>query len=220
LLPKVCGLLSRCPKLSTIIYVDSQIPSNDNNNECDFPKNIKLLSISKLLSDGKQAPESLRGVPLDQEDIPVIGYTSGTTGPPKGVFATLVQAREAGLATFPVVEKFMKNAERHIYVAYLPQAHVLEASIEAIAFLGGCRIGFATPFTLNESAPGLADGEICDLKLLKPTIMTTVPLVLDRMRKEMYYKLANRTPVSTELFNYLIDYKIHWTQKGLNYSLH
>lgn len=108
----------------------------------------------------------------------------------------------------------MDHPERQIYVAYLPQAHVLEASIELIAFVGGARIGFATPFTLNESAPGLADGVKCDLKLLKPTIMTTVPLVLDRMRKEMYLKLSKRTPVSTDIFNYLIDYKIHWTQKG------
>jgi long-chain acyl-CoA synthetase len=217
LLPKVCNLLARCPKLSTIIYVDSQIQSkNNNNNALNFPKNVKLWSMSKLIADGMKAPEDLQGFPLNSEDIMIIGYTSGTTGLPKGVVATIKQVREAGIATLPVIEKFMKDPEKQVYVAYLPQAHILEASIELIAFLGGCRIGFATPFTLNESAPGLADKEICDLKLLKPTIMTTVPLVLDRMRKEMYFKLDNRTPISTHLFNYLIDYKIKWTQKGIN----
>jgi len=45
--------------------------------------------------------------------------------------------------------------------------------------------------------------------------MTTVPLVLDRIRKEMYIKLAARTPVSTDIFNYLIDYKSYWYQKGI-----
>lgn len=218
LLPKILGLLSRCPSVSTIIYVKSQLPSNDcNNNEdivLDFPKHINLWSISKLISDGKEAPKDLKGKPLDLEDVPIIGYTSGTTSSPKGVFGTISNAREAGIAMLPVLEKFMEEPEKHIYVAYLPQAHVLEASLELIALLGGCRLGFATPFTLYESAPGLAEGEICDLKLLKPTIMTTVPLVLDRMRKEMYNKLANRTPVSVGLFNYLMDYEIYWTQKG------
>ena len=133
---------------------------------------------------------------------------------PKGVYVTLAQVREAALALLPATEKFMAHPERHIYVAYLPQAHVLEASIELIAFVGGARLGFANPQTLNESAPGLADGVVCDLKLLKPTLMTCVPLVLDRMRKEMYLKLSKRTPVSTDIFNYLIDYKISWTEKG------
>jgi long-chain acyl-CoA synthetase len=114
------------------------------------------------------------------------------------------------------MEKFMDESERHIFVAYLPQSHVLEASIEMYAFLGGCRIGFATPFTLNESAPGLADGQICDIKLLKPTIMISVPLVLDRMRKEIYHKLNARTPVSADIFTFLTNYKTYWTQKGIS----
>lgn len=145
----------------------------------------------------------------------VIGYTSGTNGPPKGVTVTVAQVREAALALLPACEKFMAHPERTIYVAYLPQVHVLEATMELVTFLGGARIGFASPLTLNESAPGLASGVVCDLKLLKPTVMAAVPLVLDRMRKEMYLKLRKRTPFSTDLFNYLIKYKIDWTHKGI-----
>ena len=144
----------------------------------------------------------------------VIGYTSGTNGPPKGVSLTIAQIREAALTLLPACEKFMAHPERHTYIAYLPQVHVLEASMELVTFLGGARIGIGNPLTLNESAPGLADGVICDLKLLKPTVMAAVPLVLDRMRKEMYLKLRKRTPFSTDIFNYLIKYKIEWTQKG------
>lgn len=118
------------------------------------------------------------------------------------------------MAMGSVVRDVLMEGPRHTYIAYLPLAHILEATIELFLFLGGVKIGFATPFTLNESAPGLADGTVCDLKILRPTIMTTVPLVLDRIRKEMYEKLMVRTVVSTHLFNYLIDYKVKWIQHG------
>ena len=85
--------------------------------------------------------------------------------------------------------------------------------------LGGVKIGYASPFTLTDSAPGLAPGQKCDLKLLKPTVMTTVPLVLDRILKEVYDKLTARTPVSADFFTYIMGYKSYWTQKGYECNL-
>ena len=137
-------------------------------------------------------------------------YTSGTSGVPKGVIGTQRKLKKAAMAIGQV------DGPNHTYITYLPQAHILEATIELFLFLGGVKIGFSTPFTLNESALGQAEGTVCDLRLLKPTIMTTVPLVLDRIRKEMYAKLKAKTPVSTEIFNYLIDYKSNWIQKGIH----
>lgn len=49
-----------------------------------------------------------------------------------------------------------------------------------VFFAGGVKIGYASPFTLTDSAPGLVPGQKCDIKLLKPTVITAVPLVLDR----------------------------------------
>lgn len=143
-----------------------------------------------------------------------IVYTSGTTGRPKGVKVTSRQLREAALAIGQVVRTVITEGPQHIYIAYLPQAHVLELSIETFLFLGGVRIGFATPFTLNESAPGLVADCVCDLQLLRPTIMTAVPLVLDRMQKEIDIKLEARTPFSKDLFHNLIAYKRYWLAKG------
>lgn len=133
--------------------------------------------------------------------------------------ATGAQIKESAMACGQVVRDIIPEGPSHIYIAYLPQAHILELSIEMFLFIGGVKIGYASPFTLNESAPGLLPGQICDLQLLRPTVMTAVPLVLDRMQKEIYLKLSQRTPFSTDIFNYLIDYKSYWVQKGTNTSV-
>lgn len=99
-------------------------------------------------------------------------------------------------------------------MAYLPLAHILEFSLELFLFMGGVKIGYGTPFTLNDNAPGLADGQKCDIKLFQPTCMSSVPLVLDRIVKQIYETLKARTPVSTDIFNYLMAYKKYWTAKG------
>lgn len=152
---------------------------------------------------------------LEPDDLFGVMFTSGTTGIPKGVKITQRQMKEAAMTIGKVVRDVIMTGPSHTYIAYLPQAHVLEFSIELFLFLGGVKVGYATPFTLNESAPGLAKGQICDLQLLKPTVMISVPLVLDRMQKEIYNKLQKRTPFSKAIFDYLIDYKAHWISKGM-----
>lgn len=141
-------------------------------------------------------------------------YTSGTTGVPKGVQATSYQFIQLLHVILPVLAHIIGISDRHMYVAYLPQAHIFEATCEFLAVALGAPIGFAHPFTLTDSAPGLAPGQKSDLRLLQPTIMIAVPLVLERMRKEIYAKLEARSPISAPLFNYLMDYKIRWTAKG------
>jgi hypothetical protein len=60
--------------LTTIIYVEG--PSNSEPIP-EIPSSITLWTLNKLEEDGKQAPESLECKPLTQDDIPIIGYTSG-----------------------------------------------------------------------------------------------------------------------------------------------
>lgn len=69
----------------------------------------------------------------------------------KGVVATGAQIKESAMACGQVVRDIIPEGPNHIYIAYLPQAHILELSIEMFLFIGGVKIGYASPFTLNES---------------------------------------------------------------------
>lgn len=185
-----------------------------------FEPDIKVYTLTQVKEMGRSGPyKDFESDCLEPDDLFGIMYTSGTTGIPKGVRVTQSQMKEAAMAIGTVVRDVILTGPSHTYIAYLPQAHVLEFSLELFLFLGGVKIGYSSPFTLNESAPGLAKGQVCDLQLLKPTVMTTVPLVLDRMQKEIYAKLKKRTPFSQGIFDYLIDYKGYWLEKGKEISI-
>ena len=213
-------------KVSTIISLSQYhknklfFPGPNKQKHIDLPSHIKVWTYSQILDLGRsEVYRNLKPCSLPPKEVQIIMFTSGTTGLPKGVVATGAQLKEAAMACGQVVRNIIPEGPSHTYIAYLPQAHILELSIEMFLFIGGVKIGYASPFTLNESAPGLVTGQLCDLQLLKPTVMTAVPLVLDRMQKEIYQKLAQRTPFSKDIFNFLINYKAEWVQNGMFYSI-
>ncbi|KAF7493467.1 Long-chain-fatty-acid--CoA ligase 4 [Sarcoptes scabiei] len=222
LIPKIRSIISTTEtKISKVIYIDQKAEVSDSvADEHDMmltPINdVTFVSLAEIEQDGEVNGEKVKEncKPLGKDEIAFIMYTSGTTGVPKGVQATSYQMIQLLRTILPVLKEIMYCADKEMYVAYLPQAHIFEATCEFLALALGAPIGFATPFTLTDSAPGLAPGTKSDLFLLQPTIMIAVPLVLERMRKEIYSKLEKRSPISAPLFNYLMDYKIRWTKKG------
>ncbi|KAJ5176481.1 uncharacterized protein N7482_002358 [Penicillium canariense] len=105
--------------------------------------------------------------PPSPSDIVTINYTSGTTGPPKGVVLShknAVAATSAGLAT-------VGQARGDTTCSYLPLAHIYARLAEHTAFWGGARIGY-----FHGNIVELVD----DLKLLKPTGFMSVPRLYSR----------------------------------------
>ncbi|GLI79077.1 medium-chain fatty acid-CoA ligase faa2 [Penicillium ochrochloron] len=105
--------------------------------------------------------------PPSPSDIVTINYTSGTTGPPKGVVLThksAVAATSAGLIT-------IGQARGDTMCSYLPLAHIYARLAEHTAFWGGARIGY-----FHGNIVELVD----DLKLLKPTGFMSVPRLYSR----------------------------------------
>ena len=182
-----------------------------------FSTEIEIYSLNNIVQLGQQCIDQNQDLPLHKGSMDrrmIIMFTSGTNGDPKAAIITEKQIFTSIKAMYCRVRSLVNETYKHIYVAYLPTAHVMELTLELLFFLGGVRLGYASPFTLTDSAPGLAPGEISDLKLLKPTIMTAVPLVLERILKEINEKLKARTPVSQQVFRFLTDYKSKWTRLG------
>lgn len=55
------------------------------------------------------------------------------------------------------------------YIAYLPQAHILELIAEIACMYMGARIGFSSNKTIFDGSSGLADKCLGDIRTLKPT---------------------------------------------------
>lgn len=78
----------------------------------------------------------------------------------------------------------------------------------------GARIGYSSPHTITDLSVGLVPGTRGDASLLRPTLMASVPLVCDRIRKAIYARLNSKGLLVTRIFEYLIDYKTFWMSKG------
>jgi long-chain acyl-CoA synthetase len=76
-----------------------------------------------------------------------------------------------------------------VYIGYLPLAHVLELMCESICFLSGIPIGYSTPLTMTDTSSKIKRGCKGDCSVLRPTIMATVPLILDRIFKGIQEKV-------------------------------
>ncbi|KAJ5533451.1 AMP-dependent synthetase/ligase [Penicillium frequentans] len=105
--------------------------------------------------------------PPSASDTVTINYTSGTTGPPKGVVLThqsAVAATSAGLIT-------IGQSRGDTMCSYLPLAHIYARLAEHAALWGGARIGY-----FHGNIVELVD----DLKQLRPTGFISVPRLYNR----------------------------------------
>jgi len=188
-LNKVMKVRDKCKTLKYIILL----------NEKDYDSNNKdLLTFSDVQKSGKtyekQHPSLLKDnfTSIKPSDVCTIIYTSGTTGEPKGVVLThhnILSNVEAALQSFPISNK-------DVFLSFLPLCHIFERMAGYYtAFSAKCTVCYA------ESIETVAQ----NLIEVKPTIMTTVPRLFERIHSKIIKNVESQSEKKQKIFYWAMD---------------
>ena len=73
--------------------------------------------------------------------------------------------------------------------------------------LNGCAIGYSSPLTLSDKSAKIKSGTLGDASALRPTLMTAVPEILERIRKAVHTQVQSGSALKQAVFNYAYAYK-------------
>ncbi len=125
-------------------------------------------------------------------DLATIVYTSGTTGPPKGVMlshANILHNAWGGLQSIDV-------DPQDLFLSFLPLSHALERTVGYyIPVMAGSTVAYA------RSIPDLAE----DLATIRPTVLVSVPRIFERVYDKIQAQLENKPPAARTLFHGAVD---------------
>lgn len=160
----------------------------------------ELLELGSDASNQDQVEEIKKSVKPD--DLATLIYTSGTTGRPKGVMLS-----HNNIVSNVVSSKVRVPFETGgVALSFLPVCHIFERMILYLYQYCGVQIHFA------EGLDKISD----NVKEVKPTVMTVVPRLLEKVYDAIIAKGALLTGIKKKLFFWAVEIGLKFEPYGAN----
>ena len=212
--PTLQKFKNKLTKLNCVVTFESSSKLTQSTKlENNLDNSIKVISFDQIEEEGSKADSELKASPPKPFDLALIMFTSGSTGYPKGIQITHHNFVSSLNTYYSILAEFNLK-DKHTYVAYLPLAHIFEFILEHAVLSHGFSIGFSSTLTLTDYSACIKPHHKGDASVLKPTIIASVPLILDRMRKDVYQEITKKGEFMTNLFDYFMNYKNYWLDRG------
>jgi long-chain acyl-CoA synthetase len=141
-----------------------------------------------------------------------IMYTSGSTGPLKGVLLKHSTVVSAITGVDTIIGPHMAPGER--VLAYLPLAHIIEFMLETATLYWRGVLGYGSPRTLTDDSVRHCDG---DLRAFEPTFMVGVPAVWKTLKKGIIIKVGEPYSLKSRVLSGALSAKemmLYWGLPG------
>ena len=127
---------------------------------------------------------------VSEEDLAVIIYTSGTTGKSKGVMLTHKNISSNAVASRGVQE--INSGDR--FLSVLPLSHTYE---NTIGFILPIICGSSIYYLKKVATPAVL---LPALKIVRPTLMLTVPLIIEKIYRNKVLPSFNKSKLTRTLY--------------------
>ena len=166
-----------------------------------------VLTFAQILEKGKkldqQNPELFEKMALEvkPDDIASIVYTSGTTGPPKGVMLT----HSNFISNVKTCASLIEFSDKDTVLSLLPLSHVLERMVTFTYLYKGCSIGYAESF--ETAAANLLE--------IRPHIMVSVPRVFEKIYSKVMDNVLSSSSLKRKIFFWALKVGKEYSRRKL-----